>query len=322
MKQKALVIGIDDYLGSPLHCCMNDAEEIARLLKTNSDGSKNFDVLLKKNVHAKEELAKAIEQLFSKDDDIALLYFAGHGMSKNDGEYICTPDGSEQYPGVKLSSILEWANASKCRNKIIILDSCFSGGMGAIPLLGEHTLLSSGLTILSASRATETAQECGNHGVFTRLLIEALKGGAADLLGNITPGLIYAFIDKALGCWEQRPIFKTNVQEFVSLRKVESSISLQDLQALPSLFQESTDIFPLDSSFEFTNDPAVVHTYQQPYANKEHVKKFKQLQRLEAVGIVTPISEEHMYFAAMHSTGCKLTILGQYYWTLAKKDRF
>ena len=39
-------------------------------------------------------------------------------MSKNDGKYICTPDCSEQYPGVKLSSILEWANASKCRNGI------------------------------------------------------------------------------------------------------------------------------------------------------------------------------------------------------------
>ena len=39
MKQKALVIGIDDYHGSPLHCCLNDAEEIARLLKTDSQSA-------------------------------------------------------------------------------------------------------------------------------------------------------------------------------------------------------------------------------------------------------------------------------------------
>lgn len=312
MKQKALVIGIDEYPDSSLHCCVNDAEEIARLLKTNSDGSKNFDVLLKKNVHAKEDLSEAIEQLFSKDDDIALLYFAGHGSSKDDGEYICTPDYSAEYPSIKLSTILEWANMSKCRNKITILDCCFSGGMGATPLLGGHTLLSSGLTILSASRANESAQECGNHGVFTSLLIEALKGGAADLLGHITPGLIYAFIDKALGCWEQRPIFKTNVQEFVSLRKVKSSISLKDLKDLPLLFQKPTDMFKLDPAFEFTNNPTVVHTYQPPYATEEHVEQFKQLQRLESVGIVTPVSEEHMYFAAMHSTGCRFTYSNLY----------
>jgi|GEM_PF-2158306 caspase domain protein len=59
MKQKALVIGIDDYLGSPLHCCMNDAEEIARLLKTNSDGSKIL-------MYFKKEYTR--ERRFGKDD--------------------------------------------------------------------------------------------------------------------------------------------------------------------------------------------------------------------------------------------------------------
>jgi hypothetical protein len=54
-----LVIGIDDYLGSPLHCCMNDAEEIARLLKTNSDGSKIL-------MYFKKEYTR--ERRFGKDD--------------------------------------------------------------------------------------------------------------------------------------------------------------------------------------------------------------------------------------------------------------
>ena len=62
--------------------------------------------------------------------------------------------------------------------------------------------------------------EQGGGGVFTRLVVAALQGGAADLRGHITPGSIYAYVDQALGAWDQRPIFKTNVTRFTSLRKV------------------------------------------------------------------------------------------------------
>jgi hypothetical protein len=36
---------------------------------------------------------------------------------------------------------------------------------------------------------------------------------------------------------------------------------------------------------------------------------------------VEPIKEEHMYFAAMNSTGCRLTPLGKHYWSLVKAER-
>ena len=49
MGRKALIIGIDDYQ-TPLHGCVNDAKEIASLLKTNEDDSKNFDVRLELNI--------------------------------------------------------------------------------------------------------------------------------------------------------------------------------------------------------------------------------------------------------------------------------
>lgn len=38
-------------------------------------------------------------------------------------------------------------------------------------------------------------------------------------LGDVTPGSIYAYIDRSLGGWEQRPVFKANIKRFVSLRK-------------------------------------------------------------------------------------------------------
>lgn len=79
------------------------------------------------------------------------------------------------------------------------MDSCFSGGMGDNPFDGMNAVLSKGLTILSATRPEETALEIAGHGVFTTLLCSALNGGAADLLGHITPGSIYALQDGRFG---------------------------------------------------------------------------------------------------------------------------
>lgn len=50
MTKKALIIGIDDYPGSPLHGCVKDAEEIAGLLEDNGDGSPNFEVKTAYNI--------------------------------------------------------------------------------------------------------------------------------------------------------------------------------------------------------------------------------------------------------------------------------
>ncbi|MCP4270938.1 MAG: caspase family protein [Gammaproteobacteria bacterium] len=42
----------------------------------------------------------------------------------------------------------------------------------------------------------------------------------------------YGHIDQFLGTWDQRPVFKTNVREFVSIRKVQPPISTTELRQL------------------------------------------------------------------------------------------
>jgi len=37
--------------------------------------------------------------------------------------------------------------------------------------------------------------------------------------------------------------------------------------------------------------------------------------------LVVPVGEDHMYYAAINSKSCKLTILGEHYWKLVKKNR-
>ena len=76
---------------------------------------------------------------------------------------------------------------------------------------------------------------------------------------------------------------------------------------------------PLDPSYEPTNTPDDVHEIIKPYATAEHTKDFSILQEMEGVGLVVPVGEKHMYYAAMKSKTCELTALGKHYWKLVSK---
>ena len=210
-----------------------------------------------------------------------------------------------------MNELLQIANDSKSRNRIIVIDCCHSGQMGTPEIKEDKAILKEGMTILTASSANQYAIERNGSGIFTNLLVDALSGSAANLVGDITPGSVYAHIDQSLGPWEQRPVFKTNVKSFTTLRKVQPPISLADLKAIIKLFANPDDEFQLDPSYEIDSSSS----------NDENVAKFKVLQKYNRVNLVVPVGEEHMYYAAMHSKSCKLTVLGVHYWNLIKSDR-
>lgn len=320
--RKALLVGIDDYPNCPLHGCCNDAEAMKDLLERNGDGSPNFSIKLRENVKTKGELRKLVEDCFSGDEEIALFYFSGHGQIDSVGGYLVTPDYSNSDWGVSLQDVLAIANGSHCQNKIIILDSCHSGFAGSINTSGQNTaVINEGVTILTASLSNEVAVEVNGHGIFTSLLLDALAGGAADITGHITPGSVYAYIDKALGPWSQRPVFKTNVKRFVSLRDVIPQVDIAIIRKLCAYFPTESTELGLDPSFEPTNTLHVPHAVVEPYATPKNTQIFADLQKLEGIGLVVPIGEEHMYFAAMNSKACALTATGKHYWRLVHDCR-
>ena len=321
--KKALVVGINYYeqVGQ-LHGCVNDAYAVSQVLMRHMDGSKNFDVAqftaVDKNTSIdRKQLKDLVTELFKDDSEIAVFYFAGHGHVESTGGFLITSECKHGDDGLSLEEVLTIANESKAKNKILILDSCHSGIAGTLKSLGDKALLSEGMTILTASSKDQYANESNASGVFTSLLVDALNGGAANLLGDITPGSIYAHIDQSLGSWEQRPIFKTNVKAFTSLRKVTPPIQLSDLQQITALFRSPDYEFPLNPSFE-PQPPAPNHGISPDPLNNA---KFAILQKLNRLNLVKPVGEEHMYFAAMNSKACKLTVLGEHYWNLITKQR-
>lgn len=213
--RKALVVGVNDYPTSPLLGCVNDATKLASVLERHSDGSLNFNVrsMLSNNTTiTRSGLKGEIDNLFSGDPEAALFYFSGHGYLNSFGGYIVTPDHKRYDEGVAMDDILGAANRSAAKNRIIILDCCHAGTMGSPTINeGRFSELADGVTVLVACRHDEGALESGGQGVFTALLLDALHGGSADIVGHVSPGSIYAYVDRALGPWAQRPVFKLSL---------------------------------------------------------------------------------------------------------------
>ncbi|MBA3073513.1 MAG: caspase family protein [Anaerolineae bacterium] len=313
--KRALVVGINDYPINPLTGCVNDANTIGTILESNGDGSPNFSVKMMTSPSSnitRASLREAIEQLFAGDPEMVLFYFSGHGLLKNTGGYLVTTDVKKYDEGVSMDDVLNLANQSLAKNKVIILDCCHSGALGS-PTLSGTTLaqLSEGLSILTASRDFESAIEFNGSGIFTSLVEDALKGGAADLRGNINPGSLYAYVDEALGAWEQRPVFKTNVKSLTPIRYITPKIPLETIRKITAYFPSPEAEHQLNPTYEDT----------EPTAIPENVAIFKNLQKFQSVGLVVPVDEEYMYFAAINSKSCRLTALGFQYWRLVSEKK-
>jgi hypothetical protein len=206
--RKALYIGIDYYLHmKPLSGCVNDAHKLESILKTHANNTGNFiepRILVASDpAHIVErgELKDAVRELFADDSDIALLYFAGHGFIEDTGGFLCASDCKTGDDGFSIAELMTLASKSKARNRIIILDSCYSGIAGDQSTVQGVAEIKEGMTIMTASTADQPAREVtgGGAGVFTSLFVDALGGAAASLVGDVTPGSVYAHIDQSLG---------------------------------------------------------------------------------------------------------------------------
>ena len=308
--KKALLVGIDDYASAPLSGCINDATMMASLLKKHWDDSPNFDCMLMTSDNSEvtcANLKEKIEALFKDKADLALFYFSGHGTYNNLGGYLVTQDAKRYTEGVSMTELLTLANNSKTEQVVIILDCCHSGALGELPsLANDKAFIREGVSILTASRGTQVAMESEGQGIFTSLVLHAIDGGASDVCGKVTVAAVYAYVDQALGAWDQRPLFKSYVSRLLSIRDSEPQIDFKILRLLPKYFPSADFEFQLNPSFESTELPKKIMSH---------------LQKLRSVRLLVPIGEEHMYFAALNSKSCCLTPLGKYYWKLANEGK-
>lgn len=320
--RKALIVGIDYY--RQIKClsgCVNDAHAVKAVLERHADGTVNFvtpRILTGTGPSdgiERSELKEAARELFTGDADIALFYFAGHGYIEDTGGFLCASDSRTGDDGLSLFELVTLASKSTAKNKVIILDSCHSGAAGNQPMSPGIAEIKDGMTILTASTEQQYAMEApgGGSGVFTNLFVDALGGAAANLVGDVTPGSVYAHIDQSLGPWAQRPVFKTNVKTFVSLRKAAPPIPLADLQAIATHFPRAGYSFRLDPAYEPERSEEQRNDSTIPSPDPKKTSVFAVLQKYVKVNLVRPVGAVHMWHAAMQSKSCELTVLGEHY---------
>ena len=202
-KKVALLIGVSQYEAGlpPLPAAPNDVEAMRRVLQNpNIGGFDEVETLIDPDPNA---MRLAINQLFAscQKEDLAVLFFSGHGIRDDEGKlYLTTRLTDEKFykaTSVPATFVHDVMNDSRCKRQVVILDCCYSGAFveGWQPKSGDavdikRELGGEGRAILTSSTALQKSFEHEGSGIYTRFLVEGLETGAADRDGTGTISIL------------------------------------------------------------------------------------------------------------------------------------
>nr|VFK11010.1 MAG: Formylglycine-generating enzyme, required for sulfatase activity, contains SUMF1/FGE domain [Candidatus Kentron sp. LPFa]VFK30456.1 MAG: Formylglycine-generating enzyme, required for sulfatase activity, contains SUMF1/FGE domain [Candidatus Kentron sp. LPFa] len=229
MEKHALLIGVSQYSASdlsPLPAAVADARALRRVLRhPEMGGFIDANVTLLEDPD-RQAMETAIEELFSGrgKDDLALLYFSGHGLKDDAGRLYLATESTRKHPNgelvrataVSASAVHENMERSRARRQVVILDSCYSGAFPAeyaikddgsidipsqfLPRAAPHGANipgGEGQAILTASTATRYAFQQTDEALslYTRFLIQGIETGEADGNDNgfVTVGELHEY---------------------------------------------------------------------------------------------------------------------------------
>jgi hypothetical protein len=269
-------------------------------------------------------LRRLLIDLFTNAPEEVLFFFAGHGALAETGSYLCTTDGEGGDLGVSMDEVLQLATRSPAGSVLLVLDCCHGGSMGSPGRFAESlaasplALLRQDLTIIAAARATEQSYGVGGHGLFTAAMVEALNGGAKDMLGAVTAPALYAYVERRFGEWEQRPVYKSHATRVGVLRRCTPVIDPAAVRRVLEFFETADHKFPLDPMYEPEDDQG------RPRGEVDQTKLavatlFRQYR--DAGLLRATIPGEQLFHTAQSSHTVELTELGRGYWWLADNGK-
>lgn len=186
-----VAVGIGDYPKpiNPLNLPTKDAIAIKTLIDKNGDSG--TAILLDKEA-TKSAILSEIHARFdhASTDDIIIFFFSGHGYK---GGFVAY-DGELPY-----SLIREAMGSSKCKNKMIFADACFSGKMRQGKRQVKEENSDSNVMLFLSSRDNETSIERRDmtNGFFTICLKDGLSGKADENRDRkITAKEIFNYVSK------------------------------------------------------------------------------------------------------------------------------
>ena len=211
-RYRALLIGNSTYPADEhnLQALKGPVKDIAALNRALVDPETGLfadvDVTLLPEA-ASSRVIRTMGQFFGSAarDDVLLVYFSGHGKLDQSGRlHLCAQDTESTdllSTAVSSTRINEFADASRARNVIIVLDCCHAGAFRG----GEFgdAVAGPGRYVLTSCRGTQLANDAtveNGTSYFTQHLVDGLLGAAADRDqdGWVTFSDLYAYVDRRL----------------------------------------------------------------------------------------------------------------------------
>ena len=178
----ALLIGNNNYGSAPLRNAVNDARDLGDALK-----DLGFKVILRENA-SRKEMIDAIREfgVALEGANVALFFYAGHGMQFKDRNYLIPIDiamGSEEdvtFFALDVQQVFDRMERARTRNNFIILDACRDN-----PFASSFKVTSAGLAQMSAPSGTLIAYATapgalaqdgyGRNGIYTKHILNNIK---------------------------------------------------------------------------------------------------------------------------------------------------
>lgn len=197
MGKFALLIGVGDYESSELQNLAAAVPDVRAIEKVLIDAAiadfSQTDVVVLLNPEP-QQMREAIDHLFAdrKKDDLLLLYFSGHGVTNDSGNFYFTSSITQKNrlnsTAILATFVHGLMEGSKSQRQVVILDSCFSGAFAKdMKAKGEAVNLQpqlggKGRAVLTSSSATEYSfeQKEAALSVYTQYVVEGLRTGIAD----------------------------------------------------------------------------------------------------------------------------------------------
>ena len=221
----------DDPNIADLAHAAKDAKDIARAVAgANPEGYRKIEEpILLTDAHATAvSLKTALMQLARsvRQDDVAILYFSGHGAQENDETYFLTSDAVEGNLYATAVNFNDIRTAMRilvdkhCR-VVVFMDACHAGALYNTKSI-SRTLQFAQPGVIGFYSSTDSQQsneaEKWQNGVFTRALLDGLAGEARDGQGNITTLELERYIKTTVANETdgiQTPIVENNVGDFI-----------------------------------------------------------------------------------------------------------
>jgi tetratricopeptide (TPR) repeat protein len=295
---------------SPLRCPEKDADELAKVLR--SEQSNFTDVTVLKN-EPYYKILKTISRTFRTGgkDDLYLIYYSGHGKLDLKGSlYLATFDTTIDdllVTAIEATKILDIPREHFKKKTVLILDCCYSGaierrfkndstGMLEVTFKSDQDEIekindklkkvnqSTGTYVLTASTSHQQAveKEGDELSLFTKHIIEGIRSSDASEDGEITMSSLYEYVRRKVSeeGYQEPMKFETAVNgaELILASADVSKFSTQKLttRGRELIFVRYAQDIPRDIKSEALN----IFDLDRDHFSGEQKKKFTLIQNL------------------------------------------